>query len=237
MTAATVANFEISQPGRPAGRANPGHPLGFQCRLDGGEWEACRPPVRYDGLALGRHRFEVRAMNDAGDSGPAAAFDWRVRRAPHGTPEPTPVPTPTPGPISPPTPIPPPPTPPVEPPQGEAEPFSIEQTAALPDLYPGGEPEPIPLRLENPNPIPITVTSLRVSFAAEPSGCPSEENFVLTPAGVSVATPLPIAAEASVELPVAGIAAPTIAMRELPTSQDACQGADLELHLEGDAVG
>jgi hypothetical protein len=241
MTTATVANFDLAQPGRPPRRASRGHSLRYGCRLDGGEWEACRPPVRYGGLDLGGHRFEVRAVNDGGRSGPAAAFAWRVRRAARA-PEPGPSPTPVPpsAPIATPTPPAPPvepPVPPVEPPEGEAEPFTIEQTAALPDLFPGGEPEPIPLRLENPNPVAISVTSLRVSFAAEPPGCPSEENFLITAAGLSVATPLAIAAEASVELPAEGIAPPTIAMRELPVSQDACQGAQLQLSLEGDAVG
>jgi hypothetical protein len=240
VTTIAVANFDVSQPGRPPRQANPGHLLRFQCRLDGGEWEPCRPPVRFDHLGLGRHRFEVRASNDAGRSGPAAAFEWRLRREPRAASAPTPAPTPvpSPGPVSTPTPPPPaPPTPPVEPPQGEPQPFSIEQTAALPDLYPGAAPQPIQLRLENPNPLPITVTSLSVTFAAEPAGCPSDENFILTAAGLPAATPLTIAAESAVALPAPGFEAPTIAMRDLPISQDACQGAELELDLEGDAVG
>jgi hypothetical protein len=233
VTTETSASFDLSQPGRPPRRANPGHSLRYQCQLDGGEWEPCRLPTRFGGLDLGRHRFEVRAVDDAGRSGPAASFEWRLRKEPRVAPVPAP---PTPAPISAPTPPPAPPVPPA-PPEGEAEPFAIEQTAALPDLYPGAAPQPIPLRLENPNPIPIAVTALRVSFAAEPAGCPSEENFVLTPAAVSVAAPLTIAAEASVALPAAGVEAPTIAMRELPVSQDACQGAELQLDLDGDAVG
>jgi hypothetical protein len=232
VTTIALATFTVSQPGRPPRRASPGHPLSFQCRLDGGGWEHSRPPLSLDDPGYGRHRFEVRAVNDGGRSGPAAAFEWRLRREPRvAAPEPTPTPTPTAPPISPP------PAPPVEPPQGDAEPFSIEQTAALPDLYPGAAAQPIPLRLENPNPIPIAVTALSVAIAAEPPGCPSDENFALAPADVSAAAPLTIAAESALALPAEGIDPPTIAMRELPVSQDACQGAELELRFEGDAVG
>jgi hypothetical protein len=238
MTTITVANFDISQPGRPPRSANRGYSLRYQCRLDGGEWEACRLPARFAGLGLGRHRFAVRAVNENNDSSPAASFGWRVRRTPSLPAAPEPAPTPVATPVPPPPTPPAPPVEPVEPPEGEAEPFTIEQTATLPDLYPGAPPQPIPLRLENPNPIPIAVTALSAAIAADPPGCPSAENFVLVPAvGLSAATPLRIPAESAVELPAPGIAAPTIAMLELPVSQDACQAAELELRLEGDAVG
>ncbi|MBA3866379.1 MAG: hypothetical protein H0X42_08545, partial [Solirubrobacterales bacterium] len=149
---------------------------------------------------------------------------WRLHRAARAEPAPAPVP---------------PPQPPPEPtePTGEGKPFSIEQTASLPDLYPGEAPEPIPLRLENPNPVPISVTALRAAIAADPPGCPSAENFVITPSDASVTMPLAIPAESSVELPAQGISPPAIAMLELPVSQDACQGANLTIELEGEAVG
>lgn len=194
--------------------------------------------MRFDELGLGRHRFDVRAVNYAGRNGPAAAFAWRLHRKPRvaPAPTPTPTPTPTPSPVSTPKP-PPPPPPPVEPPQGETEPFTIEQTAALPDLYPGGEAQPIPLQLENPNSMPITVIAVSVEIAADPTGCPGAENFLLAPSTASVATPVTIAAESSIALPAQGVTPPTIAMRDLPVSQDACQGAELELSLKGEAVG
>jgi CSLREA domain-containing protein len=46
---------------------------GFQCRLDGGQFERCHSPKVYTGLKPGKHRFEVRAINSAGqvDATPA----------------------------------------------------------------------------------------------------------------------------------------------------------------------
>jgi hypothetical protein len=49
--------------------------------------------------------------------------------------------------------------------------------------------------------------------------------------------PLIVPAESSVSLPEAGITGPTIAMVNLPTSQDACQEAELQIALGGEASG
>jgi len=35
----------------------------FQCRIDAQSWRACRSPVLYKGIAVGRHRFRVRALS------------------------------------------------------------------------------------------------------------------------------------------------------------------------------
>jgi CSLREA domain-containing protein len=45
----------------------------FQCRLDGARFKKCHSPQVYSGLRPGRHRFEVRAINSAGqvDASPA----------------------------------------------------------------------------------------------------------------------------------------------------------------------
>ena len=53
---------------------------GFECRLDGAAtWAACDSgSVSYDGLAVGGHQFEVRAVNSAG-TGPTASAAWTVR--------------------------------------------------------------------------------------------------------------------------------------------------------------
>ena len=48
----------------------------FECRLDpatGGTWEPCSSPKGYTGLAQGKHRFEVRAIDAAGNADPSPA--------------------------------------------------------------------------------------------------------------------------------------------------------------------
>lgn len=50
----------------------------FQCRLDGTRWQACRPPVFVAGLAVGRHRFSVRALDRRGGHGTSSRFRWTV---------------------------------------------------------------------------------------------------------------------------------------------------------------
>ena len=51
----------------------------FECKLDGDGFEGCRSPQKYDGLDEGRHRFQVRAIDDAGntDASPAK-YRFRV---------------------------------------------------------------------------------------------------------------------------------------------------------------
>ncbi len=49
---------------------------GFECRLDasaGGTWEPCSSPKSYTGLAQGPHKFEVRAIDAAGNADPSPA--------------------------------------------------------------------------------------------------------------------------------------------------------------------
>jgi hypothetical protein len=55
----------------------------FACRIDGGGFAPCSSPVTYSALALGEHRFEVRATDAAGnqDSSPAA-YAWSVDAPP-----------------------------------------------------------------------------------------------------------------------------------------------------------
>lgn len=50
----------------------------FQCRLDRTRWQACKPPVFFAGLAVGGHRFSVRALDRQRRHGGAKRFRWTV---------------------------------------------------------------------------------------------------------------------------------------------------------------
>jgi hypothetical protein len=250
VTAEATAEFDFSQPGRPPRRARPGFPLRIECRLDDGEWEACVGPLTLTRIGRGGHRFAVRAVNRAGNISPVEDFTWRRTKpapTPEGSSAPIPSPTSAPetpasAPVYPPPPIEIPATEehpaeePVEPPE-PGLPFTIEQVGALGDLFPGAPAQTIGVRIDNPNPEAISVTSLNAAIAADPPGCPAEENFVLTPAALGPTAPLVVPAESSRTLAEAGVAGPTIAMVNLPTSQDACQAAQLQIDLTGEAGG
>jgi hypothetical protein len=114
--------------------------------------------------------------------------------------------------------------------------FTVEPYgASLEPLMPGEPAQPLPVRIGNPNPAPIEVTGLTVAVAPDSPGCPGEPNFAVTPALLTPAAPLSIPAGGSAELPAA--AAPTLALRELPTDQNACQGATVHLLFSGEAHG
>ncbi|HEV3375764.1 MAG TPA: Ig-like domain-containing protein [Thermoleophilaceae bacterium] len=73
LTKSTEASFEFSA----------GEDASFECRLDEGDWVACESPQTYGGagqtpLADGRHTFEVRATDRAGNVGAAASYSWTV---------------------------------------------------------------------------------------------------------------------------------------------------------------
>ena len=116
--------------------------------------------------------------------------------------------------------------------------FSIApRLGDLRPLFPGAAPQPLPLTITNPNPAPILVTGVSVATAGDPSSCRGADNLTLTPAGVSASAPLRVPAHGSVELPAAGVAAPSIQLRDLPVNQDACQGAVFPLVFSGSARG
>jgi hypothetical protein len=231
VTAETSAEFGFAQPGRPGGRAKPGGPaLRFECRLDDEEWEFCESPLLLRGVRRGAHRFEARAVNRSERRGPSVAYRWRVRRAERAQ---VVVRSEAPPEIAA---AEPPPLPP-EPPAEAGAPFTVEQLATPADLYPGEPAQPLSVRLHNPGIDPIAVTALSAELAADPPGCPGIENFLILPSTASPATPVAIDPEASVTLPAQGVLPPAIAMRELPFSQDACQGAELELRFSGEASG
>jgi hypothetical protein len=55
----------------------------FECRLDDASFARCSSPSAYSSLAVGRHRFAVRAVDAAGnvDESPASA-EWAITQAP-----------------------------------------------------------------------------------------------------------------------------------------------------------
>jgi len=121
--------------------------------------------------------------------------------------------------------------------QLEPKGFTIDaDTSSLAELMPGAPAQELPLRIGNPNPEPIEVTSLTVAVADLP-GCPGDPNFAVTPAGLSAASPLFVPANGTAELPSASVGAPTLALRELASDQNACQGATVQLHFSGEARG
>lgn len=120
----------------------------------------------------------------------------------------------------------------------EPKDFSISpQLSNLGALYPGAAAQALPVTITNPNPVPILVTSLDARAAADPAGCSSSENLLLSSAGISASSPLTVPANGSVSLPAPGIAAPAIALRDLPVNQDACQRAQFPLSFSGSARG
>jgi large repetitive protein len=50
----------------------------FECKLDEARWRPCASPTTVRGLAPGKHVFRVRAMDAAGNRGPADRVIWRV---------------------------------------------------------------------------------------------------------------------------------------------------------------
>jgi len=53
----------------------------FECRLDRRDFSPCESPLEFDRLRRGRHRFEVRALDPAGNRDPSPAVArFKVRR-------------------------------------------------------------------------------------------------------------------------------------------------------------
>lgn len=121
--------------------------------------------------------------------------------------------------------------------QGEPMAFAVELLGALQPLMPGDPAQPLPVRISNPNPVPIEVTGLTFSVAADAPGCAADPNFAVTPSSVAPAAPLGVPAGGSVSLPTAVATAPALALRELATDQNACQGATVQLRFSGQARG
>jgi hypothetical protein len=117
----------------------------------------------------------------------------------------------------------------------EPKPFTVSpRLDTIGPLFPGTAPTAIPVVVTNPNPIAITVTALRVSAGGGAAGCDPATNLTLTAPALGTGR-LRVPAHGSISLPSATVAAPTIALRELPVNQDACQNAGFELSFSGSA--
>src|SRR5262245_32749359 len=50
----------------------------FECKLDGNDFTSCASPVTYPNLAVGPHRFDVRARTVVGPNATPASVSWNV---------------------------------------------------------------------------------------------------------------------------------------------------------------
>ncbi|MGN6586557.1 MAG: hypothetical protein ACTHKT_03670 [Solirubrobacterales bacterium] len=122
--------------------------------------------------------------------------------------------------------------------QAEPKEIAIEpRVGSLEPLMPGDPPQQLPVHIVNPNPAPVEVTSLTVVVSPDSPECPGGPNFAVTPSSLSPAAPLSIPAGGSAGLPNASATAPTLALRELPIDQNACQGTSVHLLFSGEARG
>jgi hypothetical protein len=120
----------------------------------------------------------------------------------------------------------------------EPKDFSITpQLGGLGALYPGAPAQALPLTISNPNPVPIFITTLQVRATADPPGCGSAENLALSGSSASSTAPIKVPASGSLSLPAPGASAPSIQLRDLPVSQDACQRVQFPLTFSGAARG
>jgi large repetitive protein len=51
----------------------------FQCSLDGGPFSTCTSPYTVK-VKKGKHTFQVRALDQAGNVGPPASDDWKIKK-------------------------------------------------------------------------------------------------------------------------------------------------------------
>lgn len=82
LTKATTAAFAFSGSDAGSGVAS------LQCRLDSSSWNPCTSPESLTGLPAGDRSFEVRATDNAGNTGAPAAFSWTIDTTPPPDPDP-----------------------------------------------------------------------------------------------------------------------------------------------------
>ena len=92
------------------------------------------------------------------------------------------------------------------------------------------------LRIENPHPFTIEFTRLRVIplGGSTAAGCDGQVDLGVRQSNLDGATAaVRVPARQTVTLPEQGATAPFLWMRDLPTNQDACKGAQFRLRYEG----
>ena len=188
--------------------------LRFRCRLDARVWSACKSPVRYSRLRLGRHVFRVRTDDPDGTLSRATRFAWRIA-------------TTVPGPDS-----------ALRGPdfeialgQGEGG-FGATGRAAL---YPGGPDAMLPITFDNPSADTIYVTGLTVAATDTPPGCDSTANFSVTQSSVSETNAVAVPPRGSVTLPTQDVSAPRLRLVDRPVNQDACRNARIGFAFDASA--
>jgi hypothetical protein len=188
--------------------------LRFQCRLDGRAWRACKSPVSYARLGLGRHAFRVRADDPDGTLSRASRFGWRIAIGVDA------------------------PSLEVRGPDFDISVASgggglgVTGRAAL---YPGGPAEEIRLSFDNPSAESIYVTGLRVVVTDTPPGCDRAANFAVTQSSVSEAHAVAVPPHGSATLPTHEVSAPKITLVDRPVNQDACRNATIGFAFDASA--
>jgi hypothetical protein len=114
--------------------------------------------------------------------------------------------------------------------------FSIAGDLAQ-KLYPGTSAR-LDLALTNPNDVDLQVTNLTVAVDARTSSpaCDGTQNFAASQYSGPYPLTLPPGTSTLSRLVGDPSRLPRIAMRDLPTSQDACQNASITLHYAGSAT-
>ncbi|GAB3259965.1 hypothetical protein [Nocardioides dilutus] len=52
----------------------------FKCKLDKKKWKKCKSPTKYQNLKVGKHKFQVRAIDAAGNLDPTpAVWKWKIK--------------------------------------------------------------------------------------------------------------------------------------------------------------
>ena len=66
----TATTFSISAAGEDGAK--------FECKLDSGAWTSCSSPFAAGGIGVGSHTAQIRQIDAAGNTGPAASATWSV---------------------------------------------------------------------------------------------------------------------------------------------------------------